>query len=713
MTMKTKRLESTLMRATALAVCLSLSPLPTLATPAAMRADTQVTLNFINADIEAVTRAMAAMVGRNILVDPRVKGTVTLYADQPMRAQDAFAQYLAALRGLGFSVVDVAGLMKVVPEADAKLQATTVAVDELKVRGDQVLTQVFMLRHENANNLVAVLRPLVNVNNTINANPGNNSLVITDYADNLKRLAKIIAALDSPASSDVEIVPLQHAVASDIAALVQKLGEGASVPGAAPGLGGSSSVVADPRGNSLILRAPNAARLEALKALIAKLDKPGVSATGGIYVVHLKNADAAKLAQVLRAAFTSSGGSGGGSAAPTAGSAFSFGAAAANAAATTSNASTAGGASAAATAPVTASAGPSTGGFIQADPSTNSLIITAAEPLYRQIRAVIDQLDGRRAQVYVETMIVKVDASKAGQFGVQWQNLFGATKNTGGLSGTNFGTGNSNIFGLLASIVSANKSDTLPTTGPSSGFNLAVAHKVGETVTLAALANFLETETGANILSTPNLVALDNEEAKIVVGQNVPFVTGSFTNTGGTGNAANPFQTIERKDVGLVLRVKAQIGEGGAIRMVVYHENSSVVPGSSSSAGLITDKSAIETTVTVDDGGMLVLGGLVKDEYTDGNDGVPGLSKIPLFGNLFKSESRKRTRSNLMVFLRPTVLRSTEDAEGVTLSRYDQIRAHQQVAQPAASMVLPNTGAPQLPTAPPSTKPAPTGPVSP
>jgi len=711
MTMKT---SIPLLRAAALGLSLSLPALPLSATPA-LKSDAPVALNFVNADIEAVSRAMGNLLGRNIIVDPRVKGSITLYAEQPLKAQEAFAQYLAALRGLGFSVVDVAGILKVLPEADAKLQATTVAVDDLKVRGDQILTQVFLLKHENANNLVAVLRPLVNVNNTINANPGNNSLVITDYADNLKRIAKIIAALDSPASSDVEVVPLQHAVASDIAALVQKLGEGATIPGTAPGGGGGTSVIADPRANTLILRAPNAARLEALKALVTKLDRPGVSATGGIHVVYLKNADASKLAQVLRAAFSaaSSGSSGGGGS-----SSGSLGFAAAVGAATQpqmpsmNNAgANAGGGSAAATTPVAQSAGPSTGGFIQADPSTNSLIITAPDPLYRQVRAVIDQLDGRRAQVYVETMIVKVDASKAGQFGVQWQHLFGTDSKTGGISGTNFGSGNANILGLIASVITA-KGGTLPSTAPSAGLNLGLAHKVGERFTLAALANFLETETGANILSTPNLVALDNEEAKIVVGQNVPFVTGSFTNTGGTGNAANPFQTIERKDVGLVLRVKAQIGEGGAIRMVVYHENSSVVPGSSSTAGLITDKNAIETTVTVDDGGLLVLGGLIKDEYTDGNDGVPGLSKIPLLGNLFKSESRKRVRSNLMVFLRPTVLRTADEAAGLTLSRYEQIRAHQQAAQPAATAVLPDTGAPVLPVQP-TVPPKSTGPVAP
>lgn len=679
----------------------------------AMSQNTPVTLNFVNAEIDAVTRAMANMIGQAIVVDPRVRGTLTLYSEQPLRVADAYAQYLAALRGLGFSVVNVAGLLKVVPEADAKLQATGVIVgDDSKLRGDQVLTQVFALRHENANNLVAVLRPLVNVNNTINANPGNNSLVITDYADNLQRIAKIIAALDTPAATDVEVVPLQHQVASELAALVQRLDSSAgAVPGQPTiGLGGGSTVLADPRGNALILRAPNAARLAGLKRLVEQLDVPVAGGgAGSIRVVHLKNADAVKLAQVLRAAFAAqgsasannaggggglSGVSGGTAAAATPGQALQSGVG-----------STGGTQSQAATTPVGQSAGPSTGGNVQADPSSNSLIITAPDPLYRQMRAVIDQLDTRRAQVYVEAMIVKVDASKGAQFGVQWQNLFGKSgdRTLSGL-GTNFGSGNNNIVNLSAAAaqgltgVAEAVADGVP-----AGLNVGFLRKVGSFYTLGAIANFLETQTGANILSTPNLVALDNEEAKIVVGQNVPFVTGSFTTS--SNSSSNPFTTVERRDVGLVLRVKSQIGEGGAIRMTITQENSSLVPGSNTANGPITEKSEIQTTVAVDDGGLLILGGLMKDEYTDGDDSVPGLSKIPLLGNLFKSANRTRKKSNLMVFLRPTVLRSADDLASFTLDRYEQIRATQQNAQPQPSAILPDTGAPVLP----ERKPAPGG----
>ncbi|MEY2689522.1 MAG: hypothetical protein RL375_3721, partial [Pseudomonadota bacterium] len=384
-----------------------------------------VTLNFVNAEIDAVSRAMAAVLDRNIVVDPRVKGTMTLYSEQPLSQREAYLNYLAALRGLGYTVVDVAGLLKVVPEADAKLQTGTVSIGNVTRTGDQIITQIFRLQHENANNLVPVLRPLISPNNTINANPGNNSLVITDYADNLNRIAKIIATMDMPSSTDVEVISLQHAVAADLLTVVQRFADASgATPGAAAG--GSVTVLADARTNTLMVRAPNPARLTMVRTLIEKLDRPtGSAAPGGnIYVVYLKNADASKLATVLRAAYGAAGGSGtsGGGASPVS-------------TAPVNTPAGAGGASPQSTAPVQASAGPSTGGFIQADPATNSLIITAPEPVYRQLRAVIEQLDARRAQVYVESMIVKMDATQAADFGFQWQGLLGRNGDKYGLVG--------------------------------------------------------------------------------------------------------------------------------------------------------------------------------------------------------------------------------------------------------------------------------------
>jgi general secretion pathway protein D len=666
--------------------------------PAAQRAGaTRVTMNFVNQDIEAVTRAIGAMMNRQMVVDPRVKGAITVYSETPLTVNEAYLNYLSALRGLGFTVVENAGLLKVVPEADAKLQAGTVSIGNSGRRGDQILTQIFRLNHENPNNLVAVLRPLISPNNTINANPGNNSLIITDYADNLARIGKIVAALDQPAAGDVEILPLKAGVAADLAPLVQRLvdgsGSGPVQPGVPAAAGGSISVIADSRSNSLIIRSSNAAKLAQVRSIVDKLDRPNQSGgpAGNIWVVHLKNADATKMAQVLRAAFTTtgSGGSGGG------------GGISANQPQQQQQQlqqqGSAAGASPQATAPVQASTGPSTGGFIQADPSTNSLIITAPEPLYRQVRSMIDQLDTRRAQVYIESLIVEVGGDNAAEFGIQWQGLSGKNgdKNILGV-GTNFGTG-SNILTLSQAAATGRDGVTgLDITGLG-GLNIGVLRDFGGFYGVAAIARLLQTQTNTNIMSTPNLITVDNEEAKIVVGRNVPFITGQFTSTG-TGTT-NPFQTIERKDVGITLRIKPQIGEGGTVRLQIFQESSDVINQATGTGntGPTTSKRSIESNVIVDDGAILVLGGLIEDRFEDTTNKVPLLGDIPFVGALFRSESRSKRRTNLLVFLRPIVMRGAEDANKLTLDRYDLIRGQQQGVQPKSHLFLGAGEAPILP----------------
>jgi len=669
-----------------------------------------VTVNFVNADLEAVTRAFAAMLNRPIAVDPRVKGTITVYSEQPQSVAQAYQTYLSALRGLGFAVIETGGLLKVVPEAEAKLQTSTVSVGDVGRRGDVIITQIFTLRHENPNNLVAVLRPLITGNNTINASPGNNSLVITDYAENLQRLAKIIAALDQPTASDVEVIPLEHLVAADVAAMVQRLADGTptvAVPGAA--VGGSTTVLADARTNSLIVRSSNAARVAAVRAVVAKLDRPalggGVPGAPGMWVVHLKNADAAKLASVLRAAFAATGGSGS--------SAGGSGSSSLPAAATTPTAAPAIGAtgttsgSSQATAPLSASAQPSTGGFIQADPATNSLIITAPEPLYRQLRAMIEQLDSRRAQVYIESMIVEVAGGDAADFGFEWLGTLNGNGSTA-LQGLQ-----SLTTGAAPNIVSVNSSLASGTVTLGDGLSLGIVRTIDGVKSLAAVLRLLQSRSQTNIVSTPNLITLDNEEAKIVVGENVPFITGQYTNT--VSGTSNPFQTIERKDVGITLRIKPQIGENGAIRMQIYQEQSAVkstTAAGTSNAGPSTTKRSIENIVTVDDGQILVLGGLIEDTYTTTLSKVPLLGDIPFVGALFRSESRERKRTNLMVFLRPIVLRDAEAQARLTMDRYDEIRARQIGTQPVPSFVLPIEKSPVLPPAVPG-QPVPIAPFEP
>ena len=650
-----------------------------------------VTLNFINAEIDAVAKTLATLSGHNVVVDPRVKGTITLTSNVPVAPSQALRLFAAQLRTQSFALVESAGLYLVVPEADAKLQSGGVSAGAVPASNGQIVTQIFQLNHENANNLVPILRPLISPNNTLNVNPGTNALVITDYADNLQRLARIIAALDVANATGVEVIPLKNALATDLVPILQRLLDSGAASGAAPAAGQTdatfkTTVLAEARSNSLILRAANSARMTLARSLISQLDQPTDkgpnAASGNIHVVYLKNADSTKLAATLRAAISAQGSSAGG-----ANSAMATGMT--NTPSTANNAAAGGGANASFN---SAGGQPSTGGQIQADPSTNSLIITAPEPQYRQLRAVIDKLDARRAQVFVESLIAEVSAEKAAEFGVQWQGPLGGKGDTNiGLLGTNFRVGGANLISLATQGASGN-------IAPSSGLNLGVAHNNNGTYVLGFLARFLQTTGDGNVLSTPNLLTLDNEEAKIVIGQNVPFVTGQYTNNNNNAGSVNPFQTIERKDVGLTLRVKPQISENGTVKLQIYQEVSRLDPASINSAtGLITNKRSIESSVLVEDGGIVVLGGLLQDDFGNSQERVPGLGDVPLFGNLFRADSRSRKKTNLMVFLRPVVVRDGASTENLSLSRYEQMRSVQMEVQPTATPGMPAIGSPVLP----------------
>ncbi|MCX7262925.1 MAG: type II secretion system secretin GspD [Burkholderiales bacterium] len=653
---------------------------------ASKQAPEPVTLNFNNAEIDAVAKTLATLSGHNVVVDPRVKGTINLTSNVPVAPSQALRLFAAQLRTQGFALVESAGLYLVVPEADAKLQSGGVSAGTVPTSNGQIVTQIFQLNHENANNLVPILRPLISPNNTVNVNPGTNALVITDYADNLQRLGRIIAALDVANATGVEVIALKHALATDLVPMLQRLLDSGAASGAAPAPGQSdtalkTTVMAEARSNSLIVRAANTARMALARSLIVQLDQPAASgpnaASGNIHVVYLKNADATKLATTLRAALSAQSGPGSSNTPVT----------------TTSMPNNPGATASGANASFGATGGQvSTGGQIQADPSTNSLIITAPEPQYRQLRAVIDKLDARRAQVFVESLIAEVSAEKAAEFGVQWQGPVGGKGDTNiGLLGTNFKVGGANLIALAAQGASGN-------VAPSSGLNVGVAHNTNGTYVLGFLARFLQTTGDGNVLSTPNLLTLDNEEAKIVIGQNVPFVTGQYTNNNTSSGAVNPFQTIERKDVGLTLRVKPQISENGTVKLQIYQEVSRLDPASiNSSTGLITNKRSIESSVLVEDGAIVVLGGLLQDDYGNSQERVPGLSDVPFFGNLFRAESRSRKKTNLMVFLRPVVVRDGAATGGLSLDRYEQMRGAQTQAQPGTSPGLPAMGAPILP----------------
>ena len=655
----------------------------------ATKANETITLNFANAEIESVARTLATLSGHNVVVDPRVKGTMNLVSTVPVVPAQALRLFASQLRTQGFALVESSGLYTVVPEAEAKMQSGAVNAGNAPLGGGQIVTQIFKLNHESANNLVAVLRPLISPNNTINVNPGTNALVITDYADNLQRLGRIVAALDVSNATGVEVIRLQHSLASDMAPLVQKLIDSGAANAAAAATPGQSdngyktTLLAETRTNSLIVRAANPARVSLVRTLIEQLDQPSAGsingAAGNIYVVYLKNADATKLAGTLRAALTADNRSNttGATTIPTA-----------------TPMSTPGSSN-------TANSQPSTGGQIQADPATNSLIITAPEPQYRQLRAVIDKLDQRRAQVYVESLIAEVSADKAAEFGVQWMSGTGTGNNTVGLLGTNFSVGGTNLLSLAGGAATGNFTGA---SAPATGLNIALGERRNGALVLGALARFIQSNGNGNVLSTPNLVTLDNEEAKIVIGQNVPFVTGQYTNNNTTGGTVNPFQTIERKDVGLTLKVKPQISENGTVKLQIFQEVSSIDTKTASTAGLITNKRSIESSVLVADGSIVVLGGLLQDDFTNSQEKVPGLGDLPFFGNLFRSETRSRKKTNLMVFLRPVVMRDAAATESLSMDRYEQMRGNQTNSQPPPSSAVPVTGSAVMPELPAPTK---------
>lgn len=667
-----------------------------------------VTLNFVDADIQAVVRSLSRSSGQQFLVDPRVKGTLTLVSEGQIPANQAYDMLLASLRMQGFSVVDVGGVAHVVPEADAKLLGGPV-YSPGKPAGNGMLTRTFRLQYENAVNLIPVLRPIVSPNNPINAYPGNNTIVVTDYAENLNRVAQLIASIDTQSAIDTDVVQIQNGIAADIAPMVAEL---LDAPGNDPTQ--KIAVIGDPRSNTIIIRSGSPERTELARNLIYKLDN-AQSNPSNLHVVYLRNAQAAKLAQALRGLLTGESDSGNsdsarsvlsamGSSTNSNGQSGQSGSQTSGTTTTNSSGST-GGSYAQGSSGSTGSGSGSTqnteqnvafsagGVTIQADATTNTLLISAPEPVYRNLREVIDLLDQRRAQVVIESLIVEVGEDDASEFGVQWQ-----TGNLGGngvIGGANLGGSGINLNGKTSL-------DVLP-----QGLNLGYVNGtvdipgIGKILDLKVLARALKSKGGTNVLSTPNLLTLDNEAASIFVGQTIPFVSGSYV-TGGGGTSNNPFQTVTREEVGLKLNVRPQISEGGTVKLDIYQEVSSIderASNSAASAGIVTNKRAIDTSILLDDGQIMVLGGLLQDGYSQSNDAVPWLGSLPGIGALFRNERRAITKTNLMVFLRPYIIRDSEAGRSITLNRYDFMRRAQGGLQPERSWAMPDMQAPQLPTA--------------
>jgi general secretion pathway protein D len=673
--------------------------------------DDRSVLNFVDADIQSVVSALSRFLGRNFVMDPRVKGQITLVSDGEVPSKTAYDMLGSALRMRGFTIVDVGNVSRVVPVADAKLQGGAV---NARTPGGGIATRTFRLAYENAEALVPVLKPMIAAESNIAAYAANNTLVITDYIDNLERIARIVESIDTPTSLDTDVVKVHNGVAVDIAALANELLQGA----------GNETrrdivVLADPRSNSVIVRSSSPARTALARDLIVKLDN-SQDDPGNLHVVYLRNAQATYLSGVLRGLLTGdsgstalgsgdaaratfgAGGMSGGAGAPGGAGRTTTGTSSTSSSSSSSSSSAQGGGTRGSTggsrfggggaqqggsgSGSTGTAFSANGVTVQADATTNTLIIAAPEPMYRSVRRVIDLLDQRRAQVLVESLIVEVTEQDAAQLGIQWMRNNGRF-----IGGTNLGGGT----GLNTS--ATNTIDLLP-----KGLNLGVLDGtvklpgVGEIANLNLLARALQTKGGVNILSTPNIMTLDNEAASIIVGKTVPFVSGQYITPGG-GGSDNPFQTVTREDIGLQLKIRPQISEGGTVKLDIYQEVSSIDDQNSGIAGIVTNKRALDTSVLLDDGQIMVLGGLLEDSVTSTTETVPGLGTIPVLGNLFRYDKRQRAKTNLMIFLRPYVIRDANAGRGLTQDRYNFMRTQQSRVQPGRHLVLPDMPAPILP----------------
>ena len=588
--------------------------------PAAAKADAlnppaqNITLNFTEADIRTIIEAVSKYTGLNFIVDPRVKGKVTIISQKPMNADQVYQVFQSVLKVHGFAAIPGKDVIKIVPDVNAKQDAIDTITDLSDLDSDELVTQIIEVKHVNASQLVPILRPLVPQRGHLAAVPLSNVIIISDSANNIQRLAQIIKRIDTATGDEIEIIPLQHASATELVRILGQLGS------ADPKSTTGPKVVADDRTNSLLISGEKSARLN-VKALILHLDTP-LEFGGNTHVVYLRNAVAKDLVPVLTGVSQS-----------------------------------------VAKGKKGAPAGGASGDIvIQADENTNALVINAPPDVFRSLKGVIAQLDVRRAQVLVEAVIAEVSQEAQRELGVQWAVDGRDGGNAVGLVNFSLGT----------PITAYANLDSPPN---PIGFNVGFGDFTGAT-RIAALISALAGDSQSNILATPTLVTLDNEEAEIVVGQNVPFVTGSYSNTGGGTTPTNPFNTIQREDVGLTLKIKPQINEGDAIRIDVSQEVSSIAP-SSAASDIITNKRAIKTNVLVDDGQIVVLGGLIQDDLVEAEQKVPGLGDIPLLGWLFRYQRTTKVKTNLMVFLHPTIIKDAKTMLSLTGEKYNFLRTKQ------------------------------------
>ena len=611
----------------------------------------QLTPNYREADIRVVADQVQQVIGRPIIIDPRVRAQVTVLSNAPMSPDAFYKLFQSALEVHGFVALDSGSAIEIVPDANARFG-----------EGDDYVSQAIVLQNIGAAQLVPILRPLLPQSAHLAAHPASNALIVADRPQNIDRMMKLIRRMDTAGTAEIEVIALENAAADEVVRMLSSLNQAAQAAGGTPPV----QVIADTRTNSVLLSGASASRLQ-YKALIAHLDTP--SAQGGnTQVIYLNYADAMDLASKLQAQFGTAGGSGGGGAArpPAAG-----GAAAA--------------AEGAASGPVT----------IWADAGTNALVINAPERVRQDMLSVINQIDIPRLQVAVDAIIVELTQQKSAELGVTW-----AIGNNGKAAGlTNFSgtTGGILQLGQAAGGGSGNPAPNLI----RDGLTMAVGKIADNGLSWAAVLDALAGDADTNIVSTPHIVTLDNEEAEIKVGQEVPFVTGQFTNTGATNGAVNPFQTIQRQQVGTRLKITPQINEGNGVKLTIEQETSSIAGGSSGAVDLVTNTRTITTSVFVNDGDVLVLGGLLDDQMRQNEQHVPGIGKVPGLGWLFRARKSEHDKSNLMVFIRPTILHNESDARFKTGEKYSYIQEIQRQMAASPVKLLRGEKQPVLPPLPP------------
>jgi general secretion pathway protein D len=585
-----------------------------------------VTLNFRETDIKDLINIISDVTKKTFVVDPRVKAKVTVISNEPMDSDQVYEVFLSILSVHGFAAVPSGAVIKIIPDNIAKSQNTPVLSPNESIKSDTLVTQVIQIKHVSAAQLIPLLRPLIRQQGHLVASPANNTIIISDQANNVRRLVKIIRRIDQPDDKDIEVMVLEHASAAEVVRILTTLEQKKAT---ANGTKSSPNIVADERTNSVLISGDRATRLR-LRTLITHLDTP-LKSGGNTQVIYLRYAQAKDLVNVLKG--VSNG---------MVEKAESTSAEKVN---------------------------------IQADESTNSLVITAPPKVQQNLQAVIRQLDVRRAQVLVEAVIAEVSTDLARELGVQW--LFYDSDGTSPLGLSNFDNTGASIvdLGSAAYQIDKNNNLSLPDIGAGAFFGLGRFNS--SVFNFAVLLRAITADTNTNVLSTPSLLTLDNQEAEIVVGQNVPFVTGQYTSTGTTGSIANPFQTIQREDIGIKLKVKPQINEGNAVKLEIEQEVSSISRRSLGTSDIVTNKRTIKTTVIVEDGNMVVLGGLIDEDLQQSTQKVPLLGDLPLIGGLFRSHSVNKIKRNLMVFLHPVIVRDAASENLISSRKYSYMRAKQ------------------------------------